>query len=350
MSSPRFPEPRSPGSRIEAVFTWLGGGHWRELGERHERSTHSVACVVVLLGAALAGLVAALVVAGSTRWPMLAILPVTLVFGLLVGAVTRAIPSGPTRGWPGIVGRGAVATVVSTSRPHATPNLPPPSRRQRPTSTGRATRAPRSTTRSNRPADTATRRWSSHAASTTPRRTARRPASPETLASGPKPKRPTSFSRAPSLSWTTPWPRVTAEHPSWTPRSPTASRRSRRHARPRDRHHDPAAAGGASGVRRGRGDHVLVQAHPQGDRQLRGEPRAVVAARIRGRRHEGRPAPNRIADGRVRRPRLRPLRPLRPERRPSGALAVLSRAGGGPVLGAGCARASARADGTGWTA
>ena len=51
MSSPRFPEPRSPGSRIEAVFTWLGGGHWRELGERHERSTHSVAGVVVLLGA-----------------------------------------------------------------------------------------------------------------------------------------------------------------------------------------------------------------------------------------------------------------------------------------------------------
>lgn len=40
-----------PGSRIEAVFTWLGGGHLRELGERHERSTHSVAGVVVLLGA-----------------------------------------------------------------------------------------------------------------------------------------------------------------------------------------------------------------------------------------------------------------------------------------------------------
>lgn len=112
MCAHKFPEPRSAGSRIEAVLTWLGGGHWRELGERHERSAHAITGVVVLLDAALAWLVATLAVAGSTRWPVPAVLPLTLVFGLLVGAVTRAIASSPTRGWPGVVGRGAVAVVV----------------------------------------------------------------------------------------------------------------------------------------------------------------------------------------------------------------------------------------------
>jgi hypothetical protein len=112
MCAHKIPEPRSTGSRIEAVLTWLGGGYWRELGERHERSTHAIAGVVVLLGAALAWLVATLAVAGSTNWPMPAILPLTLIFALLVAAVTRAIASGPTRGWPGVVGRGAVAVAV----------------------------------------------------------------------------------------------------------------------------------------------------------------------------------------------------------------------------------------------
>jgi len=37
-----------------------GGGHSRELGERHERSTHAVAGVVVVLGAVLAWVVAGL--------------------------------------------------------------------------------------------------------------------------------------------------------------------------------------------------------------------------------------------------------------------------------------------------
>jgi hypothetical protein len=104
-------ERHSGGSRVEAVLTWLGGGHWRELGERHERSTTAVAGVVVLVGAALAWLVATLAVAGSTDWPVWAILPLTLLFGLLVGAVTRAVASGPARGWS-IVGRGAVAVLV----------------------------------------------------------------------------------------------------------------------------------------------------------------------------------------------------------------------------------------------
>ncbi len=105
-------EPRSLASRIEGPLTWLGGGDWRELGERHERSTHAVAGAVVLLGAALAWLVAGLAVSESARWSMLAVVPLTLVFGLLVGAVTRGTAGGPRRGWPGIAGRAVVAVAV----------------------------------------------------------------------------------------------------------------------------------------------------------------------------------------------------------------------------------------------
>src|SRR5271165_1029176 len=100
------------GSRVEAVLTWLGGGDRRELAERHERSSHAIAGVVVLLDATLAWLVAALAVAGSTHWPTPAVLAITLVFGILVGAVTRATAAGPARGWPSIGGRGAVGVAV----------------------------------------------------------------------------------------------------------------------------------------------------------------------------------------------------------------------------------------------
>jgi Domain of unknown function (DUF4407) len=102
-------EPRSLLSRVEAPLTWLGGGHWRELRERHERSTHAVAGAIVLLGAALAWLVAGLAVSESARWPAVAVVPLTLVFGLLVGAVNRGIAGGPHRGRSGLAGRAAVA-------------------------------------------------------------------------------------------------------------------------------------------------------------------------------------------------------------------------------------------------
>ncbi|GBG38854.1 DUF4407 domain-containing protein [Mycobacterium montefiorense] len=105
-------EPHSAVSRLEGVLTWFGGGHWRELGERHERSTHAVAGAVVLLGAVLAWLVAALAVNGSARWSLFAVVALTLVFGLLVGAVTRGIAGGPHRGWAGIAGRAVVAVAV----------------------------------------------------------------------------------------------------------------------------------------------------------------------------------------------------------------------------------------------
>jgi hypothetical protein len=99
-------------NRIAQSLTWLGGGEWRELGERHERSTHVIAGVVVLLGAALTWLVSALAIIGATHAPLALTVPLTFAFGLLVGAIARAVASGPTRGWSGVAGRAAVAVAV----------------------------------------------------------------------------------------------------------------------------------------------------------------------------------------------------------------------------------------------
>jgi hypothetical protein len=105
-------EQRSIASRIEGLLTWLGGGDWRELGERHERSNHAVAGAVVAFGAALAWLVASLAICESARLPLPSVVALTLVFGLLVGAVTRGIAGGPRRSWPGTLGRAAVAVAL----------------------------------------------------------------------------------------------------------------------------------------------------------------------------------------------------------------------------------------------
>jgi hypothetical protein len=94
------------------MLTWVGGGERRELDKGHERSAHAIAGVVVILNAALAWLVTTLAVLEASRWPALAVMPFTLVFGLLVGAITRGIASGPLHGLPGIVGRGLVAVAV----------------------------------------------------------------------------------------------------------------------------------------------------------------------------------------------------------------------------------------------
>lgn len=112
MNADEFAEPRSSAAGLGRTLTWLGGGYWGELGERHERSSHAVAGAVVLLGAMLAWLVAALAVSESGHWSMLAVVPLTLVFGLLVGAVTRGIASGSDRGWASTAGRAGVAVAV----------------------------------------------------------------------------------------------------------------------------------------------------------------------------------------------------------------------------------------------
>ena len=112
MCAHKVTEPRTSGSQIEALLTWVGGGERRELDERHERSAHTIAGIVVILNAALSWLVTTLAVVEATRWPVLAILPFTLVFGLLVGAITRGVASGPIRGLRAIVGRGLVAAAI----------------------------------------------------------------------------------------------------------------------------------------------------------------------------------------------------------------------------------------------
>ncbi|MGB6209046.1 DUF4407 domain-containing protein [Mycobacterium sp.] len=112
MCAHKVTEPRTSGSQIQALLTWVGGGERRELDERHERSAHAIAGIVVILDAAVCWLVATLAVLQATRWPVLAIMPFTLIFGLLVGAITRGVASGPVRGLRGFVGRALVAAAV----------------------------------------------------------------------------------------------------------------------------------------------------------------------------------------------------------------------------------------------
>ena len=68
--------------------------------------------VAVLLGAALAWLVAALAVGGSTAVPTTTVIAVTSVFAVLAGAVSWAISSRPTRSWAGVAGRAAVGVAL----------------------------------------------------------------------------------------------------------------------------------------------------------------------------------------------------------------------------------------------
>ncbi|OBJ52673.1 DUF4407 domain-containing protein [Mycobacterium sp. 1423905.2] len=112
MCAHKIPDHRGRGARLGSPLTWLGGGHPAELGERHERSTHAVAGALVALGALLAWLVAALAVSASTSWPAWAVVASTLLFGLLVGAVTRSTISGPAQRWPNVAARGLVAVAV----------------------------------------------------------------------------------------------------------------------------------------------------------------------------------------------------------------------------------------------
>jgi hypothetical protein len=75
-------------------------------------SANRIGQLLTLVTAALAWLVATLAMAEATDVSMAVIVPLTLLFGLLVGAVSRAIASVPTRGWSGVLGRGAVAVAL----------------------------------------------------------------------------------------------------------------------------------------------------------------------------------------------------------------------------------------------
>jgi Domain of unknown function (DUF4407) len=109
MCAHQIAEPRTPGSSIAAMLTWLGGGDRLELNERHERSTHAVAGVVVLVNVLLTWLVTTLAVMPTVQVSALVVVPFTLVFALLVGASGRAVATGPTRD---TAGRGATALAV----------------------------------------------------------------------------------------------------------------------------------------------------------------------------------------------------------------------------------------------
>lgn len=99
-------------NRIAAIVAWLGGGEWPELNERHHRSTGLVAGIVVLVTSVLATLVVAAVLVEATGWQAIAVLPVAIVFGVLVGSVSRAIAGGPKRRWSGVLARAVVAMVT----------------------------------------------------------------------------------------------------------------------------------------------------------------------------------------------------------------------------------------------
>jgi hypothetical protein len=88
--------PQASGAPAGAWLTWVGGGERRELHERHERSAHAVAGVVVLATVALTWVVTTVAVMQATRLSVLAIAPFTLLFAVLVGAISRTTATGPT--------------------------------------------------------------------------------------------------------------------------------------------------------------------------------------------------------------------------------------------------------------
>lgn len=107
----RSSEVGTAASPIASGLIWLSGGEPRDVAARHERSTLVSAGVVVLVTALLAWLVAASALAESTSWSLATVIAVTSVFGVLIGALSRAIAAGAVRG-SGIAGRAAVAVAV----------------------------------------------------------------------------------------------------------------------------------------------------------------------------------------------------------------------------------------------
>jgi Domain of unknown function (DUF4407) len=109
MCAHQIAEPPTRGSSIVAWLTWLGGGDRVELNERHERSTHAVAGMVVLVNVVLTWLMTTLAVMPAVHVSAPVVVPCTLVFALLVGATARTIAAGPTRS---AAGRGVTAVAV----------------------------------------------------------------------------------------------------------------------------------------------------------------------------------------------------------------------------------------------
>ena len=109
MGAHEVTESTSATARADGLLARLGGGDRRGIAGPDQRSARIVAGAVVLLGAGFAWLVATAAVSQSGHWPVPAVLPLTLLFGVLVGSVTRAT-AGTSRS--GVTGRAAVAVVV----------------------------------------------------------------------------------------------------------------------------------------------------------------------------------------------------------------------------------------------
>lgn len=78
-------------SRFGHAMVWLGGGNWRDIDDEAERSTYQTAGFFVLLNAVIAWGVAIFAVMVSSDLALFAVLPLTLVCGLLVGAFGRIL-------------------------------------------------------------------------------------------------------------------------------------------------------------------------------------------------------------------------------------------------------------------
>ncbi|MFI7664047.1 DUF4407 domain-containing protein [Nocardia sp. NPDC049526] len=105
---------------VTGLLTWLGGGVGREQGGTeldypHERADYAVSGAVVLLFAAVAGIVGTVALATADAVPLFAIVFVAVVVALLAGAVARALATARPAGGPdrrGLAGRIAVAVLA----------------------------------------------------------------------------------------------------------------------------------------------------------------------------------------------------------------------------------------------
>ncbi|WP_107653536.1 DUF4407 domain-containing protein [Nocardia suismassiliense] len=100
---------------VIGLFTWLGGGQTGEVAYRHERTGYAVTGASVLLFAVVSGLVAALALASTGTWALLAVIPVALLVAVLAGAIARAVATARPSGEPdrlGLLARIGVAVLV----------------------------------------------------------------------------------------------------------------------------------------------------------------------------------------------------------------------------------------------
>ncbi|NUS44655.1 MAG: DUF4407 domain-containing protein, partial [Mycobacteriaceae bacterium] len=98
--------------RIGTVLVWLGGGQ-DESATASERAGYQLGGVLLALAGVLTWLVATAAVAASTSVAPAVLLPFTVVFGVIVAAVARALATGPrTSRAQAVVGRATVAVFL----------------------------------------------------------------------------------------------------------------------------------------------------------------------------------------------------------------------------------------------